>query len=161
VGVPLLLIAGPLALILALKSRRRLHRRRAPRPSDRVSGGWREVVDTATDLGATVPRGGTRRESAHALADELQAPATLTLAYRADATVFGAHEPTDAEVDAYWADVDAYVNGLRTAVGRRRRLRAALSLRSLRGDHGAAALRALFRRPARTPEPPSTDGATP
>ncbi|GAB2451790.1 transglutaminase-like domain-containing protein [Xylanimonas ulmi] len=147
VGVPLLVILVPLLLILALKRRRRTHRRRAERPSDRVSGGWREVLDVATDLGVAVPRRGTRRESAHALADALAAPATLGLAYRADATVFAAGEPTDVEVDAYWADVDAYVDGLRTRLGRRRRLRAAVSLRSLRGEAGWAALRGMLRRP--------------
>ena len=147
VGIPLVLVLGPVALVLGLKSRRRLHRRRAPRPSDRMSGGWREVLDTARDLGATVPPGATRRESAHALAQALEAPATLALAYRADASVFGASEPSDADVDEYWADVDAYLDGVKAGIGRRRRLRAALSLRSLRGEHGRAALRALFRRP--------------
>ncbi|MEK8225712.1 transglutaminase-like domain-containing protein [Oerskovia sp. M15] len=57
VVVPLAILALPLLLILLLKSRRRRRRREAERTVDRISGGWREVLDVATDLGAPVAPG--------------------------------------------------------------------------------------------------------
>ncbi|AEG43388.1 transglutaminase family protein [Isoptericola variabilis] len=136
VAVPLALLVLPFLLVLGLKARRRRRRRTAPVVADRVSGGWREVVDAATDLGAGVPRGATRREGARLLAEQLPAaaaPTTTTLAHRADATVFGAVEPTEAEVEQFWAEVDRLVGELHGGVPWRRRVAARLSLRSLRG----------------------------
>jgi transglutaminase-like putative cysteine protease len=131
VGIPLLLIAGPIVAILAYKARRRALRRGADQLADRISGGWHEVVDVVTDLGTTVPRGATRRESAGVIAGVHQVPSTLMLAHRADATVFGREEPTQADVEAFWVEVDELVGGLRSTVSTRRRVRAALSLRSV------------------------------
>ena len=131
VGIPLLLIAGPILAILAYKARRRALRRSADQLADRISGGWHEVVDVVTDLGTTVPHGATRRESAGVIAGVHQVPSTLMLAHRADATVFGRGEPTQADVEAYWVEVDELVGGLRSTVSTRRRVRAALSLRSV------------------------------
>ncbi|WP_454851517.1 transglutaminaseTgpA domain-containing protein [Promicromonospora soli] len=131
VGIPLLLIAGPILAILAYKARRRALRRSADQLADRISGGWHEVVDVVTDLGTTVPHGATRRESAGVIAGAHQVPSTLMLAHRADATVFGRGEPTQADVEAYWVEVDELVGGLRSTVSTRRRVRAALSLRSV------------------------------
>ncbi|GGM33653.1 transglutaminaseTgpA domain-containing protein [Promicromonospora citrea] len=131
VGIPLLLILGPIVAILAYKARRRARRRSAEQLADRISGGWHEVVDVVTDLGTTVPRGATRRESAGVIAGAHEVPSTLTLAHRADATVFGQGDPTPAEVDAFWTEVDELVGGLRSTVSTRRRVRAALSLRSV------------------------------
>jgi hypothetical protein len=131
VGIPLLLIAGPILAILAYKARRRALRRSADQLADRISGGWHEVVDVVTDLGTTVPHGATRRESAGVIAGVHQVPSTLMLAHRADATVFGRGEPTQADVEAYWVEVDDLVGGLRSTVSTRRRVRAALSLRSV------------------------------
>jgi hypothetical protein len=131
VGIPLLLIAGPIVAILAYKARRRALRRSAEQLADRVSGGWHEVVDVVTDLGTSVPRGATRRESAGVIAGAHQVPSTLVLAHRADATVFGREQPTSTDVEAFWAEVDELVGGLRSTVSTRRRVRAALSLRSV------------------------------
>lgn len=131
VGIPLLLLLGPIVAILAYKARRRVLRRSADQLADRVSGGWHEVVDVVTDLGTMVPRGATRRESAGIIAGAHQVPSTLLLAHRADATVFGREEPTQADVEAFWVEVDELVGGLRSTVSTRRRVRAALSLRSV------------------------------
>ncbi|MGI5189406.1 transglutaminaseTgpA domain-containing protein [Promicromonospora sp. CA-289599] len=133
VGIPLLVIAGPIVAILAYKARRRTARRNAEQPADRISGGWYEVVDVVTDLGTSVPRGATRRESAGLIAGAHAVPSTLVLAHRADETVFGINEPTPAEVEAFWAGVDELVGGLRSTVSTRQRVRAALSLRSVWG----------------------------
>ncbi len=132
VVVPLGLVALPFALILGYKSRRRLRRRRVGAPVDRISGGWREVLDTAVDLGQDVPTGATRRETATVLDVEYPAAATVTLAQRADATVFGAGDPTDAEVEAYWKGIETAVGQMRASVPWRRRVTSALSLRSVR-----------------------------
>jgi hypothetical protein len=131
VGIPLLLIVGPIVAILAYKARRRTARRNAEQPADRISGGWYEVVDVVTDLGTNVPRGATRRESAGVIAGAHAVPSTLMLAHRADATVFGREEPTPADVEAFWVEVDELVGGLRSTVSTRQRVRAALSLRSV------------------------------
>ncbi|MCA5895063.1 transglutaminase-like domain-containing protein [Isoptericola sp. NEAU-Y5] len=136
VGVPLLILAAPILFILVYKARRRGRRRSAPAVVDRVSGGWREVVDVATDLGAGVPRAATRREGARLLTEQLPAAdttATATLAHRADRTVFGAGEPSTAEVDEYWTHVDELVGTMRSSVPWRRRVASRLSLRSVRG----------------------------
>ena len=53
------------------------------------------------------------------------------LAHRADASVFGREQPTQADVEAFWAEVDELVGGLRSNLSTRRRVRAALSLRSV------------------------------
>ncbi|WP_454041336.1 transglutaminaseTgpA domain-containing protein [Cellulosimicrobium sp. Marseille-Q8652] len=153
VAIPLALLALPIVLILASKARRRARRRAAERPVDRVSGGWREVVDAATDLGTPVPSGATRREGAGVIAQTFGATTTIPLAHRADATVFGVGEPTEREIEAFWADVDGVVGGLRSSVNRRARIRAALSTRSLRaarsaGRGGTRRLTSWFRRDA-------------
>jgi transglutaminase-like putative cysteine protease len=141
VAVPLALLALPIVLVLAYKARRRARRRAADRPVDRVSGGWREVLDAATDLGTSVPAGATRREGAGVLAQTYGATATIPLAHRADATVFGSGEPTEQEIEAFWADVDTVVGGLRSSVNRRARVRAALSLRSVRSRDRSSGVR--------------------
>ncbi|WP_265520566.1 transglutaminase-like domain-containing protein [Oerskovia flava] len=133
VAIPLVLLAIPIIAILLYKGRRRARRREAERPVDRISGGWREVLDNATDLGTGVPAGATRREGAGLLSDSFpsaQSP-TTRLAHRADATVFGSGEPSDQEIAAFWDEVDGVVTGMRSTVNRRQRIRAALSLRSV------------------------------
>jgi len=154
VAVPLAILLAPLLLILGFKRRRRGKRRTAPELADRVSGGWREVVDAATDLGAGVPRAATRRESALLLAERLPtaAPRTTRLAHRADATVFGAGAPSDEEVAQFWAEVDEAVGTMRAGVPWRQRVAARLSLRSVRGADapsvGTVVRRSLAAAPA-------------
>jgi len=161
VAVPLIILALPFLLILAFKARRLRGRRTAEEPVHRVSGGWREVVDVATDLGAGVPRAATRREGARLLAEQLPVAAagTTTLARRADATVFGAGEPTEADVAQFWAEVDEIVGTLRGSVPWRKRVAAKLSLRSVRGAEAPPlrtaawlALAGAFRRAGRAVE---------
>jgi hypothetical protein len=137
-GIPLLLIAGPIIAIIVAKSRRRTRRRTAEATAERISGGWHEVLDLATDLGSAVPASATRRESAYQIAEEYRAPGTLALAHRADADVFGQSEPSAAEAEDFWREVDELVEGVRAGVDRRRRVLAALSLRSLRLRRGSS-----------------------
>ncbi|GAB3159895.1 transglutaminase-like domain-containing protein [Myceligenerans halotolerans] len=132
VAIPLALILLPILLILAHKARRRTRRRTAEELADRFSGGWHEVVDAVTDLGTPVPRSATRREGAGLIATKHEAQGTLMLAHRADATVFSGRQPTQHEVDSFWEEVDTVLGGLRSSVGTRQRIAAALSLRSVR-----------------------------
>jgi len=136
----LLVLAGPLLAVAALKLGRRRRRRRAPDPVRRVAGGWDEVMDAARDL-RRPPSLGTRREAAAAIGqafgvhDEAGAVAVRLhgLALRADRAVFAPGVPSDSDVAAYWLDVDEAVAAMRSAVPARTRLRASGSVRSLRG----------------------------
>ncbi len=151
VTIPLLLVALPLIAIVAYKARRRARRRRAAQPVDRISGGWREVVDTARDLGTDVPSGATRREGARVIADAFGAQ-PVTLAHRADATVFGADDPTLDQVEVYWSQVDEAVTGMRASVSRSARLRASWSLRSIGRPRIRRTILARLRLLRRSPE---------
>jgi hypothetical protein len=131
VAIPLVLIGGPIALVLWLKARRRRRRRDAVVIADRFSGGWDQLIDTATDFGYAGQRGRTRSETAADLDRELGG-STLLLARRADERVFAPEDLDGDEAVRFWADVDAAVLGLSSTRGRWRRLRATLSTRSLR-----------------------------
>ncbi|MEI2778223.1 MAG: transglutaminase-like domain-containing protein [Tetrasphaera sp.] len=134
----LLLLAAPFVTILALKRRRRGRRKHASRSADRVSGGWAEILDHATDLGAPVPPTLTRHESAGYLGRTFPAVSAVAVADGVDSRVFGPDEPTAADIDALWREVDAVLAGMTGSVGRRRALRARFSLRSLRRRSGSA-----------------------
>ncbi len=131
VGGPLLLVLLPVAAILAYKARRRSRRMRAELGADRLSGGWREIVDAAADLGRPVPAGATRREGAGLIASSFAVPAAATVAHRADIGVFGTADPTSQEAAEYWRDVDSVLRGMRSSQGWPTRLRGRISLRSI------------------------------
>jgi hypothetical protein len=140
-AIPIVIIALPLLLIVALKVRRRKRRLGDGLPADRVGGGWSEVLSTATDLGAPVNGTGTRRETAVSLFTafpEGQATTAL-LAERADAAIFGPGQPSEEEVAVYWQNVDLSVNGMTGSVGFWKRQRAKFSPRSLLVDAKARA----------------------
>ncbi len=130
VGLPLLLAALVLGSIVAFKAWRRHRRRSAESASARFVGAWRELVDHARDLGQVVPLGPTvtRREQSVGIVSA-QAGA---LARRADSFVFGPSAPEAAAAASYWETVDAERRAMSQDVGRWQRLRAAVSLRSLR-----------------------------
>lgn len=131
--IPVTVLMLPLVLIAWLKLRRRKRRAGTGSPTDRISGGWSEVMSTAADLGTAVPAGATRRENAANLAEAFPASGTTTvlLARRADQAVFAAGDPTDEQIRAFWADVDSSLQGMTGSVGFWRRQRARFSLRSL------------------------------
>ncbi|WP_188755692.1 transglutaminase-like domain-containing protein [Microbacterium album] len=138
----LLILLGPSIALGIVRGVRRRRRRSAERLADRVHGGWAELLDEASDVGAAVPVGATRREQALALDAQHPIARVAELAARADVAVFGAHEPTAEEVERYWADVATARRGLRSGVPWHRRLRARL--------FPASVLRGM-RRPARRP----------
>ncbi|SDH95346.1 Transglutaminase-like superfamily protein [Arthrobacter subterraneus] len=151
--IPLGVLLLPLLLILLLKVRRRKRRANDGAPSQRVGGGWSEVLSLATDLGADTNAKATRRESARELGQAFPASAgsTTLLAERADASIFAAGEPTEQEVGEYWNAVETSLEDMRGSVGWFRRQRAKFSPRSLiretRSRMAPAPRRGTVRRP--------------
>ena len=131
-AIPLLLLLSPFLLIAALKGRRRRRRRTRGSPDARIAGGWSEVEDQSVDLGATRAGGMTRRETAAALDARYQGAATGDLAEAADAGVFGPQVPDEDVAGSFWEQVRSTRARMRQGVGRRARLRAFFSARSLR-----------------------------
>lgn len=132
VGYPLLVVAVIVGLITGYKRQRRKRRRTRGSPVDRVAGAWAEMMDQLRDLGARVPRAGTRREIAGAIGDESwgQLPG---FAAGVDAAMFGPDDPDDASVASIWEWVDAERGKLFAGLRRRHRWKARLNVRSLRG----------------------------
>ena len=127
-GPPILVIALAALAIIGLKATRRRRRRSRGAPATRVAAGWRELVDHARDIGRQVPAGQTRHEDARTLAALNLAP----LADSADAVVFGRGNPPPESAEHYWAEVDRARRQMTSGMSRWQRLRAAVSLRSLR-----------------------------
>ncbi|MGO1971933.1 MAG: transglutaminaseTgpA domain-containing protein [Propionibacteriaceae bacterium] len=136
IGIPLLLLLGPVAVIVGIKARRRVLRMRAARAAARISGGWTEVVDRARDFGVQPRAAQTRTETA-ALLSERFGEATDgrppdQLARAADAYVFAPSDPSQEQVDHFWSGVDQVVAGMRSSSTRWQRFRAKVSLQSFR-----------------------------
>ncbi len=127
----LAVLLAPFVVIGALKAARRAKRRQAERASDRISGGWDELVDRAADYGAPVRPGATRREEAGVLTAAFAEPRVATLASRADREVFGPAEPTPDDIAEFWSEVDDIVGGLGNGRSLWQRLRARLNVRTL------------------------------
>nr|WP_206686968.1 MULTISPECIES: transglutaminase-like domain-containing protein [Microbacterium] len=130
-GVVILLMA-PFIVMGLIKGTRRLRRLRADRTADRISGGWDELVDSAIDLRAPVVAGATRSESATVVQETFTQPRVAELAVRADADVYGPGDPSPEDVAAFWREVDDIVSEMKGTTTVWQRLRARLSLRSLR-----------------------------
>ncbi len=125
-GAALLLVA---AVPLTKWLRRRRRRSRAGVAA--VVGGWRELVDSARDLGYDVPVAAPRPDQARAWAGA--EPAAVALAERTDALTFGPLAPDRAVTDDYWDRVRRERRLLAADRSALRRLRARWSLASLRG----------------------------
>ncbi|WP_460769200.1 transglutaminase-like domain-containing protein, partial [Mariniluteicoccus flavus] len=149
VGGPLAVVLLPIVVVVGAKVRRRRVRSAAPQTSDRVSGGWAEVVDRARDLGIPLAPSGTRIETARAVSAAFARSADggsdpHQLAFRADATTFGTGQPSVRQADEYWAGVRDVLRGMSRSVSPWRRFRGAMSLKSLRSP--AAWRREVARR---------------
>lgn len=152
VGVPLIVILAPFVAIAAAKTRRRKRRARATDPLDRVSGGWREVIDAATDLGTPVPVSATRHQTARLLEEKHGQVGLVPLAAQADAYIFGEGTPPEVGVAALWTQVGTAVKGMGRSVSGWQRFKAKYSLRSLK--------RRRLNRPKPTPKPGTTPKPT-
>lgn len=142
----LALLAAPFIVMGVIKGTRRARRRNAARAADRVSGGWDELVDSAVDLRTPVAIGATRAESAAAVGAAFEEPRVAELATRADREVYGPGDPSPDEVEAFWREVDDIVGGMKGTTTRWQRIRARLSLRSLRRGGTGTDLRDRVRR---------------
>ncbi|WP_348787807.1 transglutaminaseTgpA domain-containing protein [Leifsonia sp. NPDC080035] len=130
----LALLASPFLAVVAAKWRRRALRRSAGTSIERIVGGWREFADAAVDHGFDPPPAATRREFAATIGGNRAA----ALARVADRAVFSPLPPTPEEADSVWRAVDELRGQLDKRDTRWKRLRAAVSLRSLgyRGGSG-------------------------
>ena len=126
----LLVLLGPLIAVVWAKARRRRRRRSAVRASDRVVGGWQELVDHACDRGSEPPRSATRRQIA-----PIVAPGAVALAERADLHIFGPVEPSDEEATAFWQLVDASLSEIDHSMTRWQRFKLRVNPRSLVWNH--------------------------
>lgn len=103
------------------------------------------MLSLAIDLGADVARNATRRETATSLSQAfpVNSSSTLLLAERADEAVFAAGNPSDEEIQRFWAEVDDSLEAMTGSVGFWRRQRAKYSARSLAAEGGQT--RAVWR----------------
>jgi transglutaminase-like putative cysteine protease len=127
---PVLLVAGVLGSIVGAKGWRARRRRRRGPPVQRLAGAWWELCDRARDLGAPIPVRATRREVAAAIGPTW--PGADRLAVAIDEAMFGAAPPADGVVNDVWAALAASRRAAVGGLGTGARLKAALSLASLR-----------------------------
>lgn len=126
-ATPVVLFLLFAAVVVFVKARRRRRRRTRGRTDERIANGWSEVIDRGIDMGRPVPETATRREAALAVG-----PQTVPLAHRADEAVFGPVDPTDAEVEAYWAELEQALKGMRSELTIGDRVRAALNVSTIK-----------------------------
>ena len=153
----LAILAAPFLGILGAKLARRRRRRTAPDPLGRISGGWAEFADAATDHGVDAPRTATRNEFAMAVGGR----PPLVLAAAVDRATFAPVAPVASDADAVWASVEELRRDLATGKTRWERIRALLSLRSFRSNRALPtlpALPALRVLPPRSELPPRPEG---
>jgi transglutaminase-like putative cysteine protease len=127
----LALVAAPVVAILVIKSRRRRRRLAAPKPADRITGGWQQLLDTAVDTGYRPTPWHTRTEAAR----DLTGAGVLQVDWLAPAADAAQFSPTPVDEDrarSYWREVDDRSAELLGGLGFWRRWRARLSLASLR-----------------------------
>ncbi|WP_167139105.1 transglutaminase domain-containing protein [Diaminobutyricimonas sp. TR449] len=134
--IPALLYLIPFGIIAALKTRRRMRRRKDLAPHS-VAGAWEELLDRYAELGLEVPTQRSRRQVAGLMQAQLNeqqlgdAPLTA-LAARVDADVFGGKDVPQETVDERWREVDALAAGARSAAGWFRRQVARFRIRRSR-----------------------------
>ncbi|MFK4791790.1 transglutaminase domain-containing protein [Microbacterium sp. ZW T5_56] len=129
-------VLSPFLIVVIAKAVRRRGRRLAE-PASAVAGGWEEYVDTAVDTGRPVPAARTRHEVAALYAT----PQAGELATLADRAVFSDEQLSVQESEQFWQIVADERRELRSSVGWWRRLRAAVSLKSLLRQTSARAVR--------------------
>ena len=125
-------VASPFVAVVVAKARRRGRRRRRTDPVDRIAGGWDEFRDAVVDHGIPTPTSGTRSEIASAVGSSR----AVVLARVADRAVFSPEPPPPEDADRVWAAVLDMRASLSRGLTRWQRLKAAVSVRSLRRYHG-------------------------
>jgi hypothetical protein len=125
----IVVVLSPFIVILIAKARRRRLRRRAATALARITGGWQEFADSAVDHGFEPPPAATRSEIATTVGGSQPA----VLAAVTDRATFAPGTPDDAEGDLVWRSVTELVGSLAAGKSRWERMKASVSLRSLRG----------------------------
>lgn len=129
VGIGLLLLiigASPFVVIAMAKVQRRKARRTAPKPADRIAGGWDEYVDMGIDYGLPTPGTKTR----HEVAAEYDTEHGEELARIADQATFGPYTVPESESSEYWLYIDYESKHWKATATRWQRLKAQFNLRS-------------------------------
>lgn len=136
IGVPLLTIVVPIALIIGLKWRRRVRRRNAADTANRVAGAWLELVDKARDLGRSPSVSATRTEQAERLAADFRALEStadpVAMAQEADWLVFAPGNPSEKVATDFWKESGQVRKGMRKSVAWPRWIVSGLSTKSFR-----------------------------
>ncbi|TQM55151.1 transglutaminase domain-containing protein [Humibacillus xanthopallidus] len=96
VVLPLLVLLLVYASIRLAKGVRRRRRRTRGATASQVTGGWRELVDTARDLRMPLPIKGTRLEQARALEEHVLGPPPEKPSPVVDGALMGAPAPSSA-----------------------------------------------------------------
>lgn len=125
------LLAAPFLIILWLKRRRRATRRTDAYVRGRFAAGWQDITDHARDLGVSQPGYLTRRECAGNLSVAFAEADLTVLAEELDRGTFSAHEPHSSEAEGVWLRVDQARAAMSRAVPWHRRVKGAVSVRSL------------------------------
>lgn len=127
-AIPLVLLALPATVVVALKARRRRRRRTTGPPATRTAAAWAELTDLARDLGNPVPPKATRREVARFVGID----GAGKLAGRVDELVFGAAAPDERAAAALWSAADQVRKATLRSLPLHSRVRTVTSLSSLR-----------------------------
>lgn len=138
-GLVALILLGPPLSVLFLKRRRYSSRRAVAEPKLSVLGAWNEYVDSAIDHGRPLPGTRTRSELVREYSARATSEPNVRLAEITDQAIFDEHPVSHAESASAWQLVDEHKREFAAGLNRRRKLRAALSLRSfLRWIRGAS-----------------------
>lgn len=129
-GLPLILFTGLIGLVVAMKWRRR-RRRHQGAPREQVVGAWDEFTDALRDSGREEDAAATRSEVAAEL-QPVHGESVLAFADAVDAADYGPDEPTEATIGEAWRLSKFHTDRGYSGISRGRRIRAALSPRSLR-----------------------------
>ncbi len=132
VGVPVALLLAGVAVIVGLKASRRRRRRTRGTAADQINGAWLEAVDHLRDVGHRPRPAATRRELAIGAASAGYWQDGLAFASAIDAHLFGPNAPSSEDSATAWSNLNQQVGSIHSKLTRRQRLRAAISLASMR-----------------------------
>lgn len=132
-------LLGPPAAVILGKRRRRRNRQNAPTLAERITGAWDEYIDNLIDLGERglrrLPANETRPEllvkAAIANQELSNSPFARAMVRYTDAAAFAPYEPNPADEQVVWQFVDTEFARASQELSRLRRIRVALSLRSI------------------------------
>ena len=112
-------IASPFLLVLGLKARRTTRRRNAAVVRDAVSGGWKDIVDRARDLGFPASQCETRREAAARMQEAYPEVPIMPTARLMDSALYGPNQLAPAASEETWRQVDQIKRGMLRQASRR------------------------------------------